>query len=215
MCLPCKCNQLLLETVNDYVLGSFKATASNEEYSVIVEEFDEVGQVVSEHKRKRNKKAAAFKRISNVWTTMRGIRLVEYLEKDPTRKGDATLGNWAKLAEKMEIRQAIHIVNHQILIRNEAPNKIGQSRTKGLVPADVKSALSNMTVAYGDLDKDLAAKHGLKIGDTGLLIEDDEMQVGLIEYEDEVEKVAERVEEQVAEKDVANNEETAALLRPS
>jgi hypothetical protein len=177
----------VVETVWDYVSVNLRKTVSESEFKDFQEEFKDVGIVVQEHKKKRNKKSAAFMRIASHWMSLRGNKLVEYLDSDQSHKGDATLGNWAKLSEKLEIQKAILLVNHQILERNDSTYKIGQSRTKGLVPADVKAAVAAMAKndELGELDGTLIAKHGLMIGETGLLVVDNGKSVGLLEYEDE------------------------------
>ena len=97
-------------------------------------------------------------------------------------KGNTLLNYWAKLAQSLLIRNAIYIVNYQILICNKDTNKVGKSRTKSLVPANIKKALQEVKTQYGELNFNLIAKHRLKIGNTKLLVLNNGEKVGLLKY---------------------------------
>ena len=72
---------------------------------------------------------------------MLGQRLVKYLKEDILLKRDTSLNYWAKLAQILPIKNAIYIINYQILICNKDINKVRKSCTKSLVLANIKKAL--------------------------------------------------------------------------
>jgi len=144
---------------------------------------------------KRNKKAAAIKRITTQWKTQRGEAVIRHLMEDLKLTGNGCLAHLAKILESQTVERAVENINQRLMERNETEvGTKGKLRNKSLIAADIKRAcefvntninhLANTPLAPLDLGKcELLA---LRIGLLGLLEVDDGKHAQLLTFEDDV-----------------------------